>query len=110
MLNILFTNTCDLYSFEDIQDGYITKKEEVLVQENVTCKYRKGSLTTIDNGVPIVNSTHTLITGTDFQGKEGDRVVVRLSDDTIVVLRLGEKFTFSAIPHFEFACERVGVV
>lgn len=104
-LERLWKDRMDIYRFEEIEVGGITKNVKELKYTNVKCHYSKGSLTdTGEEGVPTLVNSYTLFCGVSTDLREGDEIVVTQRNGRKVTLAAGEIFPYSS--HQEASVKR----
>jgi hypothetical protein len=94
----------DIYRWDEVTEGGITKQKKELLYEGVKCHYSKGQLVDTGDGVPALINSHALFCGPDVYLREGDEVVVTQRNGKQVTLTVGEGFPYST--HQEFSVKR----
>ena len=103
-LTKLWKDKMNIYRYNDEVINGVTKSKEMLIAENVKCKYSKGRLSDIGEEVPSLENSYTIFCDINVDIIEGDKIVVTQRNGRSISLRVGEVFPYSK--HQEFTVKR----
>lgn len=104
-LKKLWKDKMDIYRYVEITVSNVTKSKEDKIHSNEPCHYSKKSLgNSGEEGIPILESTHTLFCGLDTDIIEGDRVIITKPNGKVFTFKVGEGFPYTT--HMEFSLKR----
>lgn len=91
----------DVYRWQDVEDGNITKHKQVLVASGRKCRYSSSGQTAAGAPNPSIQNSHKLFCGLDEDIREGDRLVITLRTGKVVEVNLGECHPYT----YQWQCE-----
>ena len=88
---IFYTYRADIYRYEDIKDGAISKKTKKLLYSKVPCRYSRNSGALASSEVAKIETANTIFFDVNTDIKEGDYIEVYSdSFNNKVCLNIGE--------------------
>ena len=104
MLNpyaVMYDAKMDVYRWQEVEEGNITKHKKVLVSSSRPCRYSSSGQVSIGSPNPYIQNRHTLFCGLDEDIREGDHLIVTLRTGKVVEVDLGECHPYT----YQWQCE-----
>lgn len=84
--SFFYNYTADIFRYEQINDGAVSRKIKKLIYKNVACRYSYNSKTSLISEVAKIENDNTLFFDREIDIKEGDFVIISNG----VSLQIGE--------------------
>lgn len=95
-MSVFWQDHVTSYRTEDVTAGHITKQQEVIKGDNISCHYSKSSKkVSVTSGTTKIQSEQVLFCALDADICEGDRLVIVQRNGHVINATAGEAFPYS---------------